>query len=141
MTTKQTDIPLPATEIDRRVKAAMDTLSRLSKQAQSVEAAVEAEQARWQTAIYDYLTSICGDSIDGGGCDSGDPLDFTMDEIRQAIGVILDRPAAGPSDAVLRMRGIKQMLGNAIYNLEQIGVELDREGIVRILRQVEDRCG
>jgi hypothetical protein len=48
---------------------------------------VGVEQARWQLAVYKLLCKHVpapGD-IDGGGCDSGDPLDFTLTEIKQAI--------------------------------------------------------
>jgi hypothetical protein len=42
---------------------------------------------RWQDSIRDLLCELSGDDgslIDGGGCDSGDPLDLTLQEIRQA---------------------------------------------------------
>lgn len=51
----------------------------------AVADAVELEQARWQEAIYDLLTKLSGDnSLDGSGCDSGDPLDVTLTEISLA---------------------------------------------------------
>ena len=46
------------------------------------------EQSRWQDAIYQRLRQVAGDAIDGGGCDSGDPLDVTLCEIGQAIEIL-----------------------------------------------------
>ena len=46
--------------------------------------AIEAEQARWQNAIDEIVAKECPDR-DGSGCDSGDPLDVTLTEIRQMI--------------------------------------------------------
>jgi uncharacterized protein (UPF0335 family) len=49
---------------------------------------LDEEQARWQDAIYAVLVNRVGDDkLDGKGCDSGDPLDFTLAEIQQAFGV------------------------------------------------------
>lgn len=53
--------------------------------------AVEKEQGRWQKAIYELLVKATDDSIDGGGCDSGDPLDFTLAEISQALGILKEK--------------------------------------------------
>jgi len=52
-----------------------------------VEKAVGKEQGRWQQAIYELARkrAIAPDEIDGGGCDSGDPLDLTLTEIGQVI--------------------------------------------------------
>jgi len=52
--------------------------------------AVESEQTRWQRAIYEHLCNSLPDGcldtcIDGGGCDSSDPLEFTTSEISCAI--------------------------------------------------------
>jgi hypothetical protein len=61
------------------------------------------EQGRWQVAIYDFLCrqSEHPEGIDGGGCDSGDPLDFTLAEINQLIVQLKnDR-----NDAVARLTG------------------------------------
>jgi hypothetical protein len=61
------------------------------------------EQGRWQVAIYDFLCrqSEYPEAIDGGGCDSGDPLDFTLAEINQLIVQLKnDR-----NDAVARLTG------------------------------------
>jgi hypothetical protein len=45
-----------------------------------------------QDAIYELCKRVVGPEneclIDGGGCDSGDALDFTLSEIRQAIGFV-----------------------------------------------------
>lgn len=55
---------------------------------------LEKEQGRWQDAIYKLLVKECGDSIDGGGCDSGDPLDFTLSEVGQGLGILQEQIAA-----------------------------------------------
>ena len=47
---------------------------------------MEDELGRWQDAIYKLACDLAPDAqIDGGGCDSGDPLDLTTDEISQAF--------------------------------------------------------
>ena len=48
------------------------------------------ETGRWQQAIYEVCCrAVTGlretTTIDGAGCDSGDPLDLTLTEIWQAI--------------------------------------------------------
>lgn len=57
---------------------------------------VEQEVMRWQKAIYELCKKYAGDSIDGGGCDSGDPLDFTLAEISQAFELL--KPVASLQD-------------------------------------------
>lgn len=48
--------------------------------------AIDKEQARWQEAINDLCCKLAPEAnIDGGGCDSGDPLDFSLAEIAQAV--------------------------------------------------------
>lgn len=52
------------------------------------------EQARWQEAIYARCCAACPSlNIDGGGCDSGDPLALTIAEIGQAINHWVDKLA------------------------------------------------
>lgn len=64
----------------------------LAAQREAREKAEETEQARWQEAIYDLCCKRCPDaSIDGKGCDSGDPLDFSLAEIGQALCHWIDR--------------------------------------------------
>ncbi|MGZ5527815.1 MAG: hypothetical protein ACXWJB_04005 [Limisphaerales bacterium] len=63
-------------------------------------ATTEAEQARWQERIYHELCDIAAAAelninIDGGGCDSGDPLDFTITEIRQVTNLLLEKLGRG----------------------------------------------
>lgn len=58
-------------EVQSQADAAHDTL-------------IETEQARWQEAI-DKVVSKVYPNRDGGGCDSGDPLDLTLAEIQQAF--------------------------------------------------------
>ena len=53
------------------------------------ESAELVEITRWQNAIYALLQKAVPDAnVDGGGCDSGDPLDFTLSEISQALGYL-----------------------------------------------------
>lgn len=54
---------------------------------------VDKELRRWQDAIRDKLIQMgAPDSeIDGAGCDSGDPLDFTLAEIGQGVGYFIDQ--------------------------------------------------
>lgn len=55
--------------------------------------AVDAELSRWQNAIRDKLIDLGAPDwkIDGAGCDSGDPLDFTLAEVGQGVGYFLDQ--------------------------------------------------
>ena len=66
------------------------------------ECAFCAEIRRWQDGIRDHLIKqfdVPDGRIDGAGCDSGDPLDFTLAEITQGIGYLIDdRPSL--SDAI-----------------------------------------
>ena len=66
-----------------------------------VEKAVSKEQGRWQQAIYELCRkhAIAPDCIDGGGTDSGDPLDFTLSEIGQVICQLENPQDYGPSAA------------------------------------------
>lgn len=48
----------------------------------------EAETARWQSAIHTLMAKECGREIDASGCDSGDPLDYTLSVIRRSIDEI-----------------------------------------------------
>jgi hypothetical protein len=59
---------------------------------------VDKELRRWQDAIRDKMIDMgVPDSlIDGAGCDSGDPLDFTLAEVGQGVGYFLDQLEAVP---------------------------------------------
>lgn len=54
---------------------------------------VDKEIRRWQEAIRDKLIDLGAPDwkIDGAGCDSGDPLDFTLAEVGQGAGYFVDR--------------------------------------------------
>lgn len=71
---------------DERTKACLAYCANLAT-SEIEDTTAEDEQARWQKAIYDLLCSETNSecNIDGGGCDSGDPLDFTLAEISQAL--------------------------------------------------------
>lgn len=66
--------------------------SRSAEQAYAARNTAEAtEQARWQSSIYELLLEHASDDVvDGKGCDSGDPLDFTLTEIGQALNHVAD---------------------------------------------------
>jgi len=65
------------------------------------EAVLDLEIARWQKAIYELVRRRSGsDIIDGGSCDSGDPLDFILSEIEQGFNILID--AAEQENAELR---------------------------------------
>lgn len=55
--------------------------------------AVDKELRRWQDAIRDKLIDLGAPDwkIDGAGCDSGDPLDFTLAEVGQGCGWFIDQ--------------------------------------------------
>lgn len=60
----------------------------------TAEAETDDEVRRFQDGIRDYLIEqwkVPDDRIDGAGCDSGDPLDFTKAEIGQAIAFLSDQ--------------------------------------------------
>ena len=71
-------------EQEQRVEELADQcLAAITKLEQENERLVDTEQARWQEAIYALCSTVC--EVDGKGCDSGDPLDFTLTEIQQAF--------------------------------------------------------
>jgi hypothetical protein len=59
----------------------------------SHEEEVDKELSRWQDAIRDKLINLGAPDwkIDGAGCDSGDPLDFTLAEVGQGAGYFVDQ--------------------------------------------------
>ena len=62
-----------------------------------LEAEHNKELARWQHDIYNYLCCVIGEPlyrIDGGACDSGDPLDFTLMEIKQCVEILKENADA-----------------------------------------------
>lgn len=70
--------------------------------APSADAAVDAEtldaeQARWQRGIEEVLAKY-GPVPDAGGCDSGDPLDYTLSQLDMFLGV--EREAAAEREAL-----------------------------------------
>jgi hypothetical protein len=46
------------------------------------------EIPRWQNAIRYLCIAECGQDVDGSGCDSGDPLDLTLTEIKLAFNAV-----------------------------------------------------
>lgn len=57
---------------------------------------IDKELRRWQDAIRDKLIDLGASDwkIDGAGCDSGDPLDFTLAEVGQGAGHFIDEAEA-----------------------------------------------
>lgn len=57
------------------------------------ESAVDKEQGRWQEAIRDQIikTGVPDSIVDGGGTDSGDPLDFTLTEVWQGMNYFMEQ--------------------------------------------------
>ena len=76
-------------------------------------------EARWQSAIYELCKKAVGpenDSlIDGGGCDSGDALDFTLVEIWQAIRFWQDKAESAPASGAVEWQreAIDRISGSA----------------------------
>lgn len=69
-----------------------DLLAGLRAGRNEIDGAIEAEQARWQEAIYAECVDTSGHKeLDGSGCDSGDPLDLTVAEVGMAIGYVIDQ--------------------------------------------------
>ena len=67
------------------------------------DATTDKEIRRMQDGIRDHLIKLGAPDnlIDGAGCDSGDPLDFTTAEITQAFNYFEDqKAAASPQEGV-----------------------------------------
>ena len=79
--------------IRETIQATIDEIARLR---QAIEHAEEQEQQRWQERFNELCKGDAPDGrswdtiIDGGGCDSGDPLDFTHCEVWQRIHYLED---------------------------------------------------
>jgi hypothetical protein len=89
----------------------------------------EVEHGRWQNAIYNLVTKETGQlhpppMIDGKGCDSGDPLDFTLSEIQQAIGAWEDHAAnlrAQLSDVTAQYKHCHSLYSERIGLTDRLG--------------------
>jgi hypothetical protein len=70
---------------------------------------VDKEIRRWQDAIRDKLIDLGAPDwkIDGAGCDSGDPLDFTLAEVGQGAGYFVDK-----------LDALREVVRNAVAQLE-----------------------
>lgn len=62
-------------------------VTALQARIRELEQERDREAGRWQEEVYDLLRKHVPhpDAIDGGGCDSGDPLDFTLAEVSQGL--------------------------------------------------------
>ena len=91
----------PGDETDQELLDALSELRGRPPVAEEGAAELEKDQARWQKAIYELLVKETGCTIDAGGCDSGDPLDFTLSEISQAIGILKEENRYLLEDALI----------------------------------------
>lgn len=87
---------------------------------------VGAEQARWQNAIYSLLSATmkrlprdAQNEMDGAGCESSDPLDVTLSEIRQCLGAYQDALSTAPRGKVLTRERIAQIIQQNQYRAPQ----------------------
>lgn len=65
-----------------------------AKKAEARMKELEADYGRWQNKIRDLVIRMSGApkyAIDGGGCESGDPLDFTLTEIKLGFAHLDDK--------------------------------------------------
>jgi hypothetical protein len=90
----------------------------------------------WQDKIRGALCAVVPDPhrIDGGGCDSGDPLDLTLAEVAQAVNQLTDR--ADEKIAALtaeRDAARRAAEGKALLHPEHLLVEVNAERIRRRL--------
>lgn len=65
--------------------------------AADMEKWLDNEHARWQVPIYELCKTVLPD-VDGGGVDSGDPLDLTLSEISQVIWHLRERASRASSE-------------------------------------------
>jgi len=89
-------------DMERYIAALESTNSDMRKQVEHLNDELENEQARWQNR----LDKLVEDGVDGAGCESGDPLDFTESELRQTMNIKDDRI----SKLEAEVAGIKEKL-------------------------------
>jgi hypothetical protein len=78
---------------------------------------VDKELSRWQESIRNLLVKETGcDSIDGKGCDSGDPLDFTLSEVKQGLAILQDKL----TDSQKRVRELEGLLDRSYDELKNM---------------------
>ena len=96
----------------------------------------DAEQARWQDAIAELL-ALHDALTDGAGCDSGDPLDFSLAQIRNALGAWEDRVDEAQDDlaAAIKTRDAAVAYTTARDALVRKPVEMDRDALRELLRE------
>jgi hypothetical protein len=87
---KMEECPACETYLERHNATTM--LRLLNAQARAGEE-LDTELGRWQDAIRDVVIDESGapdGTIDGGGCESGDPLDLSLAEIRLGFAYMRD---------------------------------------------------
>lgn len=102
--------------------AGASLLAELARLRAEKEEAVEKEQARWQDELDKLFAHLVPDAqIDGGGCDSGDPMDFSMSEISQALVYVIDQrdAAIAQRDQALAVaKGLGEVLKELRTNIK-----------------------
>ncbi len=81
---------------------------------------LEKDYRRWQDGIRDAVIDLSGapdGDIDGGGSESGDPLDFTLAEIRLGFAHLDNTLREGVEKAEAGLHDLKQALREAIKAL------------------------
>lgn len=87
---------IPTEQLKYRLAEAMslaavrlETVQRRTSERDEARRELDKEQSRWQNAI-DAIVLQFDPDRDGSGCESGDPLDLTLTEIRGAFGKLED---------------------------------------------------
>lgn len=83
------------------------------------EKAHNEEMGRWQQEIYKLVMELSGNyEIDGAGCDSGDPLDFTLSEISQGFNFLKDQFAEAQKE-INHWQSVVEEYQNMVAELRQ----------------------
>ena len=88
------------------VWVALDVLASLDElpTTEAIEKREDEEAARWQTRIAETIRAAGLEPIDASGNDSGDPLDWTDDQVRAALDAAYERGRAEErADVVARL--------------------------------------
>ena len=97
------------------------------------------EIRRWQDAIRDKLISLGAPDhlIDGAGCDSGDPLDFTLAEVGQGVGYFVDELESARAtvprleDTLVHARNAAAVFADSKY------LDTARAGLLKIVSDID----
>lgn len=111
-----------------RAVAALPMEATIKELRASLAAAEENECARWQ-GRFEFLHSDF--DVDGGFCDSGDPLDFTESEVRQVISKLTDRAEAAEAKLA---EALKQVQYERAQCADAETIALERGACINALR-------